>query len=241
MTHVHRLTLLAVLGFAACGDDGGHVVDGPPGPDGPDGGPRVGPEISEPEVVETAVAGFTGARALAPDISFSGTQYLVVWRDRRLGYSNDVWGARVNPDGTLADPRGFPITTTVADEGFPTVARLANQWIVAWTVDDDGVAAALVSDTAGVTPLGTVAGTAAVETNVDIASNGTTALLVGQADNDIRGAIYSTALGTPFDIAATAAAEANPGVAPSAGDYLVAWGEGDTAQDLRGQLVTPTG
>ena len=246
MSLIHRLGLMVVvLGLAAsCGDNIGVGIDGggDGNPDDPDAATG-GPAISAPESVEMPIPGFTGGRAREADMAFSGTQYLVVWRDARLGYSTDIWGARVNPDGTLVDPSGFAIASTPSDEGTPVVARNGTQWIVAWTLDEDeGVAAAVVSDSALVTPLGTVAGTAAVENNIDLAANGTSALLVWQSDNDVRGAVYSAgSFGAAFPIAATAADEANPGVASSTGDFLVAFEEGATAQDLRAQLVTAAG
>ena len=243
--HIHRLCLSILVLSAACGDDGGGGTDGPPGDDSnPDGPPGGGPTISAAEAVEALVTpGFTGGRGREADIAFSGTQYLVVWRDDRLGYSSDIFATRFNADGTFNDGAGIMIANTGSDETTPAVAWTGTQWLVAWMVDDDGIAAATVSDAGAVTALGAIANTAQVETNLDLAAGGSTALLVWQADEDVRGAVFSAgAFGAPFDIAAsTTAAEANPAVAPSATNYLVAWQEGTMAEDLKAQIVTPTG
>ena len=43
-----------------------------------------------------------------PTIAFNG-YFIVIWQDRRNG-SDDLWGARIVPNGTVQDPNGFLVT-----------------------------------------------------------------------------------------------------------------------------------
>ncbi len=54
-------------------------------------------------------------------MAFDGAHYLVVWGDERGG-DIDVYGTRVDPDGTILDPAGFPISTAVANQYSPSLA-----------------------------------------------------------------------------------------------------------------------
>lgn len=170
--------------------------------------------------------------------------FLVVWQDRRNTRNDDIWGTRVSSDGEVVDPHGLKIyenaTTT---ETKPVVAWVGNGWVVAWE-SAGNIAAAKVSTTGAVTQLGTVAGTAAVESAAAIAGRGTEALLTWMIDGgDIYAARFSgTAFGAAFAVAATAATEKSPDVAANpAGDYLVVFQEGTANDNIRAQLVTAAG
>jgi hypothetical protein len=58
-----------------------------------------------------------------PAVGFDGTDYVVVWMDKRNGSSYDVYGARVDPTGTVHDPTGTPISVEAYDQLYPTLAR----------------------------------------------------------------------------------------------------------------------
>jgi hypothetical protein len=202
------------------------------------------PTIGAENTVEAQIPGFSGGRAREPGIAASNSRYLAVWRDDRTGGGSDIFATRVNTDGSIFDPKGFPVASTPAIEGSPVVVTIGGgDWLVAWTVNDVDVAAATVSSNGIVTQLGTIAGTAAAERNIALASDGPAAFLVWQADNDIRAARYGAGGFTAaFDVAVTAATEAFPTVTGSnGGDFLVAWEEGDTAQDIRGQRLLRAG
>ncbi len=192
--------------------------------------------------VDTAVAGFTGARASEPVLAWSGDRFLAVWRDDRLGAGSDIICARLLADGTIVDKRGLFLDTADFVQNDPVVTWTGNRWIVAWTDDAGDIFASVVTIAGAITPLGAVAQTAAIESQPAIASNGNNgALLVWQADGDVRGALYAGgAFGAAFDIAVAAGVpEDNPTVAgATGGDYLVAWEQNATASDIYGQLVT---
>src|SRR6266508_2500072 len=55
-----------------------------------------------------------------PDVAWTGENFLVVWEDRRTG--QDIYGARVSPDGELLDPEGIPISAAAGNQRAPNVA-----------------------------------------------------------------------------------------------------------------------
>ncbi len=71
----------------------------------------------------------------APDIAWNGTQFLVVWADRRNG-NWDIFGTRVDSNYQVLDGSGFPIATGAEDQNFPKVAynahAAAQAFLVAW-------------------------------------------------------------------------------------------------------------
>jgi hypothetical protein len=82
-------------------------------------GARVGPGgvVLDPGGIPISTAPGTQDQ---PDVAANGA-FLVLWRDRRSGSGLDVFAARVNGDGTVADPQGFAIAAAPTDEGLPAV------------------------------------------------------------------------------------------------------------------------
>jgi len=71
---------------------------------------------------------------LDPDVAFDGTNYLVVWADKR-GLTWDIYGSRVKTDGTVMDVGFFAKTIAVeqtADQFSPVVSAGAGKFFVAW-------------------------------------------------------------------------------------------------------------
>ncbi|MFZ5471526.1 MAG: putative Ig domain-containing protein [Myxococcota bacterium] len=66
----------------------------------------------------------------SPALASTGTQALVVWKDRRNGTS-DIYGARVS-DTTVLDPGGIVISTAASDQEFPQVAFDGVHYLVVW-------------------------------------------------------------------------------------------------------------
>ena len=67
----------------------------------------------------------------APAVSFDGTNYLVVW-DRVTGTQQNIYGARVNPSGTVLDNPGFQISNYTTYQWNPEVAFDGTNYLVVW-------------------------------------------------------------------------------------------------------------
>uniref|UniRef100_A0A7V3VUF5 T9SS type A sorting domain-containing protein n=1 Tax=candidate division WOR-3 bacterium TaxID=2052148 RepID=A0A7V3VUF5_UNCW3 len=77
---------------------------------------------------------------ISPDIAFDGTNYLVVWQDNRNGgLLWDIYGARVDQNGTVIDPQGFAITNEYTNEWCPSVVFDGTNYLVVYT-DGGGTA-----------------------------------------------------------------------------------------------------
>lgn len=203
------------------------------------------PTITAEVLNDVPVLGASGADNFNGSVATDGgSGYFVVWQDRRNTRNDDIWGARVNSSGAVVDTRGIKIYENASSvESTPVVAWVGNGWVVAWASGND-LAAAFVSSAGMVTQLGAVTATANIESTPAIAARGTEALLTWTVDGvEVFGARYSGgAFGASFAIANTAAAEKNPAVAANpAGDYLVAFQEGASGDNIRGQLVAADG
>jgi MYXO-CTERM domain-containing protein len=70
---------------------------------------------------------------IAPALAFDGTNYLVVWQDRRGGFSYDVYGTRVSKAGTPLDGAGIQISAAANDQLAPAVAFDGSNYFVVWS------------------------------------------------------------------------------------------------------------
>jgi hypothetical protein len=123
---------------------------------------------------------------LSPAIAWDGTDYLVVWQDRRNGNLNDdVYGARVSAtDGVVLDTAGLAISTAAGGQTYPAVAWDGQAFLVAWQDTRNGTlpdvygarvtAAGVPRDAGGFL----VSGSPTSERNVAIASPGAGSFLV---------------------------------------------------------------
>ncbi|OYD15510.1 hypothetical protein CH333_05525 [candidate division WOR-3 bacterium JGI_Cruoil_03_44_89] len=75
--------------------------------------------------------GFTWQQS--PDVTWNGTNYLVVWDDGRGGggYEWDIYGQLISQDGTLVGEE-IPISTYTSDQRFCAVASNRMNHIVIW-------------------------------------------------------------------------------------------------------------
>ncbi len=84
-----------------------------------------------------AVLAPTPGDQLSPAVASNGSEFLVVWEDRRNGIDEtDIYASRVAADGTTLDPDGIAIATADGLEWTPEVASDGTNFLVVWT---DGV------------------------------------------------------------------------------------------------------
>ncbi len=192
-----------------------------------------------------------------PAVAFDGTNYLVVWQDRRPGVSFDIYAARVSDAGAVLDPLGIPISKAVGNQWAPAVAFDGTNFVVAWQ-DDRSTStgpnvyggrvspAGILLDPGGI-PISTAPGAQLMPA---VARAGASSLVVwteGGAASDIRGARVSPA-GAVLDpaglsVSAAAGAQLNPAVAFGTSSSLVVWDDYRTgpSADLYGARVTEAG
>lgn len=71
------------------------------------------------------------------DVAFGETNYLVVWEDGRNG-PRDIYGARVDPSGTVLDPAGIQLTEDAFQQYAPAVAFGGTGFTVVWEHNPGG-------------------------------------------------------------------------------------------------------
>jgi len=208
---------------------------------------RVSPEgtVLDPEGIPISTA---PGDQWSPAVAFDGTNFLVVWEDRRSGY--DIYASRVTPTGTVLDPAGIPISTDADYEFEPTVAFDGTNFLAAWT--DIGSAYGVFA--ARVSPAGTVLDPAGIRIAFDaeaptVAFDGTNYLLAWQANEgdtyEIHGGRVSPA-GTVLDpggfvISAPGFRQDEPAIAFDGTNYLVAWNDTRGPWDVYGSRVSQAG
>ncbi len=132
-----------------------------------------------------------------PTVSFDGTNYLVVWHDRRNGSTYDIYGARVNQSGAVQETEGIIISDLDVSQISPEVISYSNQWLTVWRDRRNGnyndiygsriSASGIVTDEDGIL----IGSSVPAQSKPAVAFDGTNYLVVWQED---RGG------GPPFDI-----------------------------------------
>lgn len=79
---------------------------------------------------------FTAKIDFSP-IIFNNDKYFVVWEDNRNG-NWDIFGARIDRNGTLIDTYGIQISTSSTDEENPSVSFGNNKYFVVWEDERNG-------------------------------------------------------------------------------------------------------
>jgi hypothetical protein len=200
-----------------------------------------------------------------PDVSFSGTCYLVAWADRRNGYTYEIYGARVDTTGTVLDPSGIPIgpLSSWAYQYTPCVGTDNVNFFVAWEKSSGTQICGKRVNSSG-TILDTTAiplsDAAYCQDNSAAAFDGKNYLVVWQDNRTGPGQgsnIYGARIDTSgivldpscISIATTAGSEHNPSVAFNGSQYLVVWQVDDYASaniigtrvDTAGVVLDPSG
>jgi len=202
-------------------------------------GVRVAPDG---DVLDPAVPITTrGGLQRLPDVAHNATHWLVVWDDTgSIGFTYDVYAARVSSTGVLADVTAIPVSTGTANQMRPRVVLNGDDWLVVWEdlrsgtstdiygarIDSSGV----VQESTGI-PISTIP--MLTEQYPALASNGTNALVVWadfrSGNGDIYGAIVepdgTVGPGTETPIAIGLQSQTNPAVSYDGSNWLVAWSD----------------
>jgi len=196
----------------------------------------------------------------SPALAFDGTNFLVVWEDKRSGSYYDVYGARVTPAGVVLDPSGIAVSTAANDQWCSGLAFDGTNFLAVWQDSRSGesgydVYGARVTPAAAVLdPSGIAISTAASnQCYPALAFDGTNFLVVwqesrsGESGYDIYGARVTPA-GVVLDtssiaISTTANDQWYPALAFDGTNFLVVWQESDSgsSDDIYGARVTPAG
>jgi hypothetical protein len=210
-------------------------------------------------VLDPGVGAITIASgALDPAVASDGANYLVAWSDARNGLDLDIYATRVSPDGTVLDPGGVPVSTTVGDQSAPTVAFDGTNYLLAWQDLRNGADLDIYG--ARVSPHGTVLDPAGIpistapydQTAPALAADGGNSLVVWEddrsgADVDIDGTRVSPdgAVLDPGGMPISTAPndQAAPTVAFDGIDYLAAWTDwrSGTSPDVYASRISPAG
>ncbi len=65
-------------------------------------------------------------------LACDGTNCLAVWEDLRNPTHNDIYAARISPDGAVLDPQGFLVNNQQFRQGSPAVAFDGTNYFVTW-------------------------------------------------------------------------------------------------------------
>jgi hypothetical protein len=209
--------------------------------------------LTSPSGAVVTPAGFrisTAANAqMAPVVAFDGTNHLVVWEDNRSG-NNAIYGARVNPAGTILDGAGFAISApSRISAKDPAVVFDGTNFFVVWAdvLDQQQTISGARVSPAGVVldPANIVISTGEDRQTPAVAFNGTNYLVgwyqqVGFRYLDTFAARVSaagTVLGDPIQIDPPGADAGPPAIASDGTNFLVVI----SGSSVSGYRVSPAG
>jgi hypothetical protein len=210
-------------------------------------------------VLDTAnvlISGAAGKQSY-PAIVFDGSNYLVVWQDRRRG-EWDIYGARVTPSGAVEDTSGIRISTSDRSRYYPAIAFDGTNSLVIWqdyryTGSADLYATRVDTEGAVLDSAGILVSSGTGNQCFPAVAFGGTGFLAAWEDRrwDVSWAdIFVARVSTEgvvldpsgFEVSFAAYNQYSPAVDFNGSDFLAAWADvrSDSA-DIYGARVTPDG
>ena len=203
----------------------------------------------------TLMAGW--AEPPVPGIAFDGTNYFVVWHDRRTQPEfYDIIGARISQSGVVLDPEGILISPAPYMQSYPQIAFDGTNYLVVWhdwrngnfdiygaRVNPSGI----ILDPDGIAILTMAEGQGAPA----VAFDGINFLVVWEDWRNGNGDIYGSRMdqfgavldpgGIPISI--TGDLQTRPKITFGGSNYLVAWFDSRNTVDfdIYGSRVSPAG
>jgi hypothetical protein len=203
-----------------------------------------------------------------PAVSYCNSKYCVIWQDFRsdsMSIYADIYGARVDPSGTVLDTAGIVISWADSTQTYPVVTAGMRNFFIVW--QDERHAATLQYDTYGarMTLSGNVldpwgipfrSKVPGLQCNPACAFDGTNYMVVWE---DYRNASYpefysdiygirldqdgNTLDTVAFPISTAFQSQITPGIDFDGENYLAVWADlRDTIMhDIRGSRITPIG
>ncbi|MFE8604299.1 hypothetical protein [Archangium violaceum] len=198
----------------------------------------------------------SGNGQYTPVVAHDGTNFLVVWHDRR-NPQGDIYGARVSETGVVLDPSGIRISSSSSNAPTnPAVAHDGTNFLVVWEDYQSGygIYGARVSSAGSVldTPAFAISTSSSGQFHPEVAHDGTNFLVVWhdfrQGNGDIYGARVNGTTGSVLDpsgIAISAATDNQmfPKVAHNGTNFLVVWHDtrNNASGDIYGARVSSAG
>ena len=192
-----------------------------------------------------------------PDVSFDGTNFMVVWQDERSDTS-DIYASRVDQDGIVLDPTGILVSGATDEQNYPFIDFDGTNYFVAWYdqrtgIDNDIYGTLLGTDGTVLNPSGIAISTAANDQNLSSVSfDGTNYLVTWHdrrdgSDYDIYGARVDQSgvvqEPTGIQISDLDAQQVTPAAVSYNGQWLVAWRDNRNGSynDIFGSRISASG
>jgi hypothetical protein len=192
-----------------------------------------------------------------PVVAFDRRNFLVVWQDRRNSDYEDIYGARVTPQGIVLDTAGLLFSYSLKEQRSPAVAFDGRNYLAVWQDGNEWLKSDIygtrVSPTGGVLDPAriTISVSPGAETSPDVVFDGRNYLVVWEVVDTISNGVYGVRVNpdglvldpNPITIVSSYYYDYNPTLAFDGRNYLVVYQDyrGGSNNIIYGARVTPSG